>query len=128
MKKTGRLQQYPSSNSQPDLQEIFGINVSTDSESKHPPTYFHPCRNIIYFSKKVPQNSSEYNPQILIATWGNYTESDFRLLPLAAEEKYTPMRSMTLFKDSSTTWNTSVSVNKVHNTAFCLHLFSTDTT
>ena len=89
MKKTGR---YPSS----DSRYLVLMYLQTVKE-KHAPTYCHPCHpcrnNIIYFSKKAQKNSTQYNPQIVIATWGLFclllSESPSRS---ATEKRYTPGR------------------------------------
>ncbi len=96
MKNTGRLQQYSAITSQTVLQEIFGINVATDCESTHPPTYCHPCHN---FSKKAQKNDTQYNPKKVIATWEKHTESDCFVCSLRnrhqgrpQKKRYTPGR------------------------------------
>ncbi len=57
-----------------DLQEVFGITVDNDLEALHPPSYCHPCNNIIYHTRKKSKEGKTYNPRKVIVTWSAHSE------------------------------------------------------
>lgn len=61
-RKTGKIKQYQCSENKAALKTAFGIDVTQDKSTIHPPTYCHPCRNITYFKQKAIKEGTEYNP------------------------------------------------------------------
>ena len=70
-----QARQYSCSDNQIDLEEIFGIKVTEDSPTVHPPSYCNRCQNIIYFTRKASREGSIYKPRKLeVAAWCEHGE------------------------------------------------------
>jgi len=70
-----------------DLKEVFGIEISSDLLEQHPSHFCHPCKNIIYFSKKALNEGREYNPDKTINIWNKHTDTGCAVCDSAGRPK-----------------------------------------
>ena len=53
---------YKCSEFAPGLSNTFSIDVAQDDPHVHPTHFWHPCKNIVYFTGKAVEKRTEYNP------------------------------------------------------------------
>ena len=68
------VRKYQCSNHQPDLKTTFGIDISSDDQCLHPSSFCHPCKNIIYSTKKAIKDKKEFIPTKIIHQWEEHKE------------------------------------------------------
>ena len=68
------VRKYQCSKHQPDLETTFRIDISKDDPCLHPPSFCHPCKNIIYSTKKAIEDKKEFTPTKIIHQWEAHRE------------------------------------------------------
>ncbi len=75
--KGKRTTKYQCSENASELLDTFGLHISSDNPSIHPQCYCHPCRNIMYFTKRAKANKTDYKPTSLqIHQWVDHMHNE----------------------------------------------------
>ncbi len=75
-KKGSQNRKISCSGHKADLLNVFKIEIDTDLEDIHPPSFCHSCNNIIYHTKRKASSGTPYYPTITISTWYVHSEQN----------------------------------------------------